>query len=710
MMDASLKQQESCQSVCGCSSSFVLDKNITEFVNVTLNGNAVKAPKGITVIQLCELEGIEIPRFCYHDRLKIAGNCRMCLVEIQPGPPKPQASCAMNVAEGMVINTETEMVKKARAGVMEFLLQNHPLDCPVCDQGGECDLQDQAYLYGRGESRFDADKRAVTDKDMGPVIQTQMTRCIHCMRCVRFIDEIAGTNELGAFNRGNDVEVTTYLNTAITSELSGNVIDLCPVGALTSKPYRFRARSWELKKTYSIDVMDAVGSNIRVDSKGNEVLRILPAVNEDINEEWISDKTRFAYDGLKMQRLGFFYAKQEGKLNKISKYEAFSKVKTIIDNLSDSQSQIAAIAGDLADCETMLALKKLSSQIGFNKVTCLQDGAKINSSSRANYICGTGIAGIEESDLVLIIGSNPRSEAPILNARIRKASLQNKAKIYLLGEECNLNYNFTHLGTQKSILDDILSGNHDICKAIKNAKKPCLILGQSALTAEDGLEIHNKAMQLANSQMQRDGWRPFNLLHKAAARVGGLDAALSGDVHLDYTADKIIQACTEGKVKLLILIGADELDFDKISHLKDLTIIYIGSHGDRAVKYANIIMPSCAYTEKQAHYTNTAGTLQTTLKAVAKPEEAMDDAELICELSKCFTTTFVPFIDSASLYEEVKQLTKQRAAEHELHFSVSTAKLSGNFTLPKANFYQTCYISRASKTMALCLAAASSNK
>ena len=685
---------------CDCSveaKNFILDTSITDFVNVTLNGKPVKAPKGITVIQLCEIEGVEIPRFCYHDRLKIAGNCRMCLVEIQPGPPKPQASCAMNVAEGMIINTETDMVKKAREGVMEFLLQNHPLDCPICDQGGECDLQDQAFLYGRGESRFSDDKRAVVDKNMGPLVKTQMTRCIHCMRCVRFIDDIAGTNEIGAFNRGQDVEVTTYLNTAIKSELSGNIIDLCPVGALTSKPYRFRARSWELKKTYSIDVLDAVGSNIRIDSKGNEVLRILPALNESINEEWISDKTRFAYDGLKLQRLGHYYEKRDGKFVKTDKSSAMDFIKHSIASMQNPKEQIAFIAGDLADCESVLAFKKLAEELEVEKFTCLQDGSKINTSSRANYICNNGIDCIEQSDAILIIGSNPRLEAPLFNARIRKAFLNNKAKIYLLGEKCDLNYNFTHLGSDRSILDDILEGKNAVCDILKNAKRPCIILGQDAINDTHGIEIHNKCLEIASLYTQREGWNGFNMLHKAAGRVGGLDLEFTSK----YSLYDIIQQAINGEVKVLFLLGADEINFESLKASPNLKIIYLGSHGDRGAGNADVILPTRAYTEKSAHYVNTAGHLQSTFKAVAGVEEALDDKDAIVEIAK---TLNLKAINAHLLTKEVKEVVEQKSEQKELSFNRSQVKLSGEFRLTNKDFYQTCYISRASKTMAICKA------
>ena len=435
--------------------NIILDENLEneKDINITINGKQVKVPAGITVIQACEMFNVEIPRFCYHDKLKIAGNCRMCLVEIQPGPPKPQASCAMNVAEGMVVKTDTEMVKKAREGVMEFLLANHPLDCPVCDQGGECDLQDQAFIYGNGKSRVDFERRVVKDKNMGPLIKTNMTRCIHCTRCVRFMEDVAGTSEIGAFNRGNETEISTYLETAISSEMSGNIIDLCPVGALTSKPFAYKARSWELVKTYSIDTIDAVGSNIRIDSKGNEVLRILPKINNEINEEWISDKTRFSYDGLFVQRLDKAYLKQYGKMQAVKFSECIDYIANQFSLLKNPSKDFAILLGDAVDSYTSYLITKVAEKLNF-KVACVQDNAKINASSRPNYLFNSKIANVDNADLFLIINSNPRKEAPVINSRIRKAVINNKAKVFVLGDNLSedtldLNYKYTYLGNKK---------------------------------------------------------------------------------------------------------------------------------------------------------------------------------------------------------------------------------------------------------------------
>jgi len=665
--------------------SVVLDKSLGEqkAVNITINGKVVQVPNGITVIQACELFNVEIPRFCYHDRLKVAGNCRMCLVEIQPGPPKPQASCAINVAEGMVIKTDSAMVKKAREGVMEFLLANHPLDCPICDQGGECDLQDQAFKYGSGTSRFEPEKRAVEDKNMGPLVKTQMTRCVHCTRCVRFMEDIAGTSEIGAFNRGNDVEVATYLNRGIKSELSGNIIDLCPVGALTSKPFAFKARNWEMQKTYSVDIMDAVGSNICIHHKANEVLRISPSINEDINEEWISDKTRFAYDGLALQRLDSFYVKSFGKLAKTSKNDCFEAIKKQFNLLQNPSEQFAILLGDVVDNQTASQAVNFAKQIGC-QIACNQDGANINTASRANYIFNDGLAAIEEADVILLVGTNPRLEAAVANIRIRKAAVENKAQIFVVGQKCDLNYPFTHLGDEKSILGEILNGSHAICEQIKSAKKPMLIIGQDAINDEDGLEIHNTSMQIADKLFARPQINHvgFNMLHKVAGRVGSLDAGANQN-----TYKQIISLAKSGKIKMLLCLGVDEteLKFD------DVFVVYAGSHGDFGVNFANAIIPATTYTEKSAQYTNTQGLIQCTMQAIATLGEAMDEAEIV----KYFKQTFAGKNTGAN--------TSNLCNNDGLKYQAIIVALKGKFTLKMKSFYQTCAISRSSATMAKCI-------
>ncbi len=488
---------------------------------LTINGQVVDVPAGMTVIQACEIAGVEVPRFCYHERLSVAGNCRMCLVEMEKSP-KPIASCAMPVAEGMVIKTNTPMVEKARKGVMEFLLINHPLDCPICDQGGECDLQDQAMAYGYGGSRYTENKRAVRDKELGPLVKTIMTRCIHCTRCIRFATEVAGVEELGATFRGEHMEVGTYVEKALSSELSGNIIDLCPVGALTSKPYAFVARPWELRKTESVDVMDAVGSSIRVDARGAEVLRVLPRLNEAVNEEWISDKTRFACDGLKRRRLDRPWVRRDGKLKEASWPEAFAAIAERVKGVAGAK--IAAIAGDQACAESMALLKDLMAALGSPHIDCRQDGAKLDAVSRAGYLFNTTIAGIEQADAVLLIGTNPRWEAPIINARLRKRYLAGHFKVGIVGPQSDLTYKADYLGAGPQTLADIAAGKHPFAEVLKNAKKPMLILGQGTLARADGAAVHALARQIAEAcGLVKDGWNGFNVLHTAAARVGGLD-------------------------------------------------------------------------------------------------------------------------------------------------------------------------------------------
>src|SRR5262245_12599020 len=482
---------------------------------LTIDGKEIEVPAGMTVLQACELAGAEIPRFCYHERLSVAGNCRMCLVEMEKSP-KPIASCAMPAGDGMVIKTDTPLVKKARHGVMEFLLINHPLDCPICDQGGECDLQDQAMAYGFDRSRFHENKRAVLDKNFGPLVKTIMTRCIHCTRCVRFATEVAGVEELGATGRGEHMEIGTYVEKALSSELSGNIIDLCPVGALTSKPYAFIARPWELKKTESIDVLDAVGSNIRIDARGNEVMRILPRLNEDINEEWISDKTRFACDGLKKRRLDVPMVKRDGKLREASWQDAFAAIRARLDGLAGDK--IAAIVGDLVDCETMVVLKDLMASLGSPHLDCRQDGARLDTKARCSYLFNTTIAGIEQADLCLLIGTNPRFEAPLVNARIRKRWRRGGFTVGRIGPPNDLTYPVIELGDGPESLGELVDGSHAFCERLKAAERAMLIVGQAALIRPDGNAILAAARALADGfGMIGDAWNGFNVLHTAAA-------------------------------------------------------------------------------------------------------------------------------------------------------------------------------------------------
>ena len=589
-----------------------------------INNKEIEVPKGFTVIQACEKAGVEIPRFCYHDKLKIAGNCRMCLVEMEKAP-KPVASCAQVAMEGMVIHTNTPLVKKAREGVMEFLLANHPLDCPICDQGGECDLQDQAMKYGKPESRYKEEKRAVKDKDFGPLIQTHMTRCIHCTRCVRFIEDIAGTYELGGIGRGEDVEITNYIEGGVKSELSGNIIDLCPVGALTSKPYEFKARNWELHSTESIDVMDAVGSNIIINTRGNEVMRILPYTNEDINEEWISDKTRFFYDGLKYQRLDRPYVKKKDKLEEASWEIALNILAKRIKKTK--AEKIGSIAGDLTDVETMFVVKDYLKALGIYNVDCRQNESKLSNKNRAQYTFNTTIKGIEESDHCLLIGCNPRHEATMLNARIRKAYLNNKLSIAVIGNNNNLTYPYRHLGDNPWVLKQIVDGVHPICADLKKAKKPMLIFGEHLTTQEDYEAYEYFINKLVNKYNYiNNDWSGYNMLHTAASRVGGLD--------IDFVPNKDGMPTNEilKKCEVIILLGADEIDLNKIN--KNAFVIYIGHHGDKAAEIADIILPAPAFTEKNATYVNLEGRVQNTFAAIDKLGQAKIDWQIILDLAK----------------------------------------------------------------------------
>ncbi len=594
---------------------------------LTIDGQEIEVEQGATVLQACEEAGAEIPRFCYHERLSIAGNCRMCLVEMERSP-KPIASCAMPAGDGMVIHTNTPEVKKAREGVMEFLLINHPLDCPICDQGGECDLQDQSMAYGTGGSRYEENKRAVKEKHMGPLIKTEMTRCIHCTRCIRFATEVAGVEELGAIGRGEHMEITTYLEKSMTSELSGNVIDLCPVGALTSKPYAFTARSWELEKTESIDVQDALGSNIRVDARGPEVMRFLPRLNEDVNQEWISDKTRFAYDGLRKRRLDQPYVRRDGKLQPASWNEAFAAIAEKASGLDGSR--MAAIAGDLADAESMMALKDLMTALGSANTECRQDGAALDASVRASYLFNSTIAGIDEADALLIVGSNPRLEAPVLNARIRQRWLAGGFKAGVIGEQVDLTYRYDYLGAGAETLDEVVKGSHSFSDVLREAEKPMIILGMGALARPDGAAILKLAQDIAVFYgMVSSDWNGFNVLHTAAARVAGLDLGfVPGEGGRDM--DGILSGVEGGDIDLLYLLHADEFDTDRT---KNAFVIYQGSHGDAGVKHADVILPGAAYTEKDATWINTEGRVQLGRRAVFPPGDAREDWTILRALS-----------------------------------------------------------------------------
>ncbi|PIR33787.1 MAG: NADH-quinone oxidoreductase subunit G [Alphaproteobacteria bacterium CG11_big_fil_rev_8_21_14_0_20_44_7] len=668
---------------------------------VTIDGKELEVEPGTLIIQAAEQLDIEIPRFCYHERLAVAGNCRMCLVEVEGGPPKPVASCAMPVNEGMKVHTNSPMVKKAREGVMEFLLINHPLDCPICDQGGECDLQDQSLYFGSGASRYDENKRAVPEKYMGPLIKTHMTRCIHCTRCIRFCDDVAGVSEMGALNRGEHTEITTYLQKSLTSELSANVIDLCPVGALTSRPYAFHARPWELKKTESIDVTDAVGSNIRIDTRGREVMRILPRNHDEVNEEWISDKARYACDGLRVQRLDKPYMRIDGKLTPVSWEQALTAAG---ENLARvNPEQIGVVAGDQVDAETMFAMKQLCDSLKIRNIDCRQDGAQIDATNRASYLFNTHISGIEQADALLIIGADLRKEAPIVNARIRKSWLHNRMKIANIGDALDFTYDCAQLGNDVSIIEQIVSGKHEFAKILKNAERPMLILGSGVLTHKDSLTIQQSAQKLAEKYgLIANGWDGYNVIHTAASRVAGLDL---GFVPPDNASG--VKEIEAGKLSVVYLLAADEIDTSK---LKNKFVIYQGHHGDAGAEVADIILPGAAYTEKDGIYLNIEGRVQHTNKALLAPGDAREDWKIIRALSE--------FAGKKLKYNSLEELRAELFKKHP-HFAnfdkiapvewqktkSSSKKLSkSQLQYPISNFYMTCPLSRNSKTMAECSA------
>lgn len=677
--------------------------------SVTINGKTHEVTDGITIIQACEQAEVEVPRFCYHDRLKIAGNCRMCLVEVEGMPPKPVASCAMPINEGMKIHTDSPMVKKAREGVMEFLLANHPLDCPICDQGGECDLQDQAFQYGAGKSEYHEGKRAVVDKNMGPIIKTQMTRCIHCTRCVRFIEDVAGTTELGAVFRGENMQITTYLEKSVSSELSGNVIDLCPVGALTSKPYAFKARSWELTKTESIDVMDAVGSNIRIDSRGLEVMRILPRLNEEINEEWISDKTRYAYEGLKSQRLDRPYIKNDGRFEVADFSDACKEAAKKLSSLKGEE--IAILSGSVSAIEDIFALKKLAEAAGIKQTECRLAEEKIDSQDRASYLFNTTIAGIEQADVCLLVGVNPRKDAPILNARIRKRFLTKNLKIAAIGVNTDLTYEYEKLGDDVAVLNDVLDGKSDFSKVLKNAKNPMIIVGQDVVSREDGAAILNISKKIAEKydmiregDMVSGGWNGFNFLAKSTGLINGLE--------LDFVSEKgiadICEKANSGKIKAVILHGVDDdIDFES---LKNVFVVYIGSHGDKGAGIADVILPASAYSEKEVIYVNLEGRPQLTKRAVFAPANVKEDWEVIRTLAEKMNLT-LSFANISELSEQIFEKNPNLKDIDQVAKAswVKTGKSDNSITqkslvVKDFDFYLTNAIARSSKTLNNCSA------
>ncbi|MBO6768650.1 MAG: NADH-quinone oxidoreductase subunit G [Erythrobacter sp.] len=651
---------------------------------VTVDGQEIQVPDGATVLQACELAGKEIPRFCYHERLSIAGNCRMCLVEVKPGPPKPQASCALPATEGQEIRTDTEMVKTAREGVMEFLLINHPLDCPICDQGGECDLQDQSMAYGRGATRYEENKRAVTEKYMGPLIKTVMTRCIHCTRCVRFSEEIAGVDEIGAVGRGEDMEITTYLEQAAEHELSANVIDLCPVGALTSRPYAFEARPWELKKTLSIDVSDAVGANIRLDSRGREVMRALPRINDDVNEEWISDKARYQVDGLSKRRLDKVFMRKRGKLQAASWDEAFKAIAR-----AKSGKDIAAIAGDMVDCETMFAAKALLKACGSNLIEGRQTGMDYDVSNLAAVNFNSTFAGIETADAILIVGSHIRWEAPLVNVRIRKAVMRG-AKVFVIGPHWNTTYPAEFLGGDLSVLSQLPK---EAAEAFKGAARPAIIMGGAAL-AKGAL---GAGLAFAETYgLAKDGWNGFNVLHFSAARMGGL--------MLGFAQKGGMKDIAAAKPKVVISLGADEMDFEPFA---DALKVYIGHHGDRGAHAADIILPGASYAERDGTYVNTEGRVQFAEKAVFAPGDAREDWTILRALADALKVEvgFDSFAQlQAAMIAEVPALGEEALADYgALPKADAKARAEGTISAyPIKDFYLTNPIARASAVMQQC--------
>jgi NADH-quinone oxidoreductase subunit G len=671
-------------------------------VQIFIDGKAVEVEEGITIIQACEQAGVEIPRFCYHEKLSIAGNCRMCLVEME-NSAKPVASCAMPVADGMKVKTNTEMVIKARKGVMEFLLINHPLDCPICDQGGECDLQDQAMAYGSGIGRYVEQKRAVKDKHLGPLIKTHMTRCIHCTRCIRFSEEIAGNDQLGTLNRGEDTEITSFLEKSIDSEMSANVIDLCPVGALTSKPYEYLARPWELKKTQSIDVFDAVGSNVRIDSKGDKILRVLPRINEDINDEWISDKTRFAYDGLNHQRIDRFYSRNaDNKLTEDSADNVFNILKNKIINVS--KNKIGSIVGNSLDCESIYAFKLFLDNLDAKNYECRQDDSYFIPNERSSYIFNSKISGIDESDLCILVGADIKKEAPVLSSRIRQryVNFERTYPVFRLGIESKTIFKTIELGSKSSSLRKLNEKkNKDI---LLKSKKPIFILGQGAMCSKDAEGIFNFSLELHNKIASETSWNGFNILQNYSGRVGALDL---GFYNKKYTSNKSIKDdIYNEKFEILFLLSADEIDFDKIP---DKTfVVYFGHHGDRAVKRADLVIPISCFTEKEGIYINLEGRPQIS-RQVKLPLPAVDDFSVVLKKISNFVNINLGYSNPRELRElmfknfnhiaKVNNITESKLPKER---KIKNAFLNSEITSSLNNFYMTDSVSRNSPVMSEC--------
>tara|TARA_B100001996_G_scaffold12428_1_gene10424 strand:+ start:491 stop:2524 length:2034 start_codon:yes stop_codon:yes gene_type:complete len=662
-------------------------------IKLKVNEIDIEVEEGTTVLQACETAGFEIPRFCYHEKLSIAGNCRMCLVELEKSP-KPIASCAMPASDGMNVKTNTQLVEKARKGVMEFLLANHPLDCPVCDQGGECDLQDQSMFYGIDKSRFKENKRFVSDKYLGPLIKTQMTRCIHCTRCIRFATEIGGVTELGAIGRGEDMQITTYLEKSMESELSGNVIDLCPVGALTSKPYVFEARPWELKKTETIDTMDAIGSNIRIDTYGWEVKRVLPRINEDINEEWISDKTRYACDGLKNQRLDIPYYKEKDEFKPITWKDSYKKIVEKINNTASEK--IAGLTGDLTNMETAYIAKEFFSKTIKSKyLDSRNEYYYVNKNSRENYIFNSSLNGIENSDLIILIGTNPRYEATILNLRIRKSYLKNKTKIYSFGDIGDQTYPYKIIENSSDKIKEIIENKeNEIADKIIKSSKPLIIIGQSALKTKSAKYVfENLKIYLTKNNKINDKWNALNIISNNASTVGSYDLdLLSGNGAENPTLEKI----KKNQFEVIFLFGQDSLNFNKANEF----LIYIGSHGDEGAKLADIVLPGASFSEQDAHYTNLEGKIQKAYQASHPPGQAKEDWEIINDLSELLKRKKLfkhknELVDSMLNYLKINKRDND-VIENDIYFE------SEKIIIDPIDYYFSNVIARASKTMFAC--------
>ena len=672
-------------------------------IKVTVDGAEIEVPLGVTALQACEMAGKEIPRFCYHERLSIAGNCRMCLVEVEKSP-KPVASCAFPVLDGMKISTDSELVRNARRGVMEFLLINHPLDCPICDQGGECDLQDEAVAYGMDRGRYTEAKRAVQDKYVGPLIKTIMNRCILCTRCVRFATEVAGVSELGATGRGESMEIGTYVEQALTTELAGNLIDICPVGALTSRPYAFVARPWELVNTDSVDVMDAVGSSIRVDARGPDILRVQPRLHEDVNEEWLGDRSRFSHDGLKHRRLDRPWVRRDGRLRQAGWGEAMAAVAERLSGMDGAR--IGAVAGDHADAESLLALRDLMHGLGSRNLDCRQDGAAISAARREHYLFNSTIAGIEEADAIVVVGSNPRLEAPVLNARIRKRWLTGKlAAVGYVGPGApDLTYPAEALGEGPGMLAGIGTGEGGFADVLRAAKRPMVIVGRGALARPDGGAVLAAAWGLAERLGAiRADWNGFNLLHQFGGQVAALDLSfLPGEGGLD------LGAMLGGGVDALWLLGADGFDPALIG--PDTFVIYQGHHGDRAAARADVILPGCTYLEKDGIYASTEGRVQLGRRAVFAPSEAREDWRILRAASQVLGWP-LPYDDQAAIRAALVaanpvfgRIDSVLGPVGAVSGPAGDAGAVGEaaFVLPIADYYRTDPLSRASDVMAEC--------